>query len=96
MLMQKFGGANKEYYGMFESGLLDNLVGFDFCYLTLISAVSLATFVAFLMVFLLETALQEGIPLHKLEHSLVSGYFWGRNMCVWMGSWGKNKNKSCG
>ena len=29
MLMQKFGGTNKEYYGMFESGLLDNLVGFD-------------------------------------------------------------------
>ena len=57
-----------------------------FCYLIVIAAVSLATFVAFLMVFLLETTLQEGIPLHKLEHSLVSGYFWGKNMCVWMGS----------
>ena len=35
------------------------------------------------MVFLLETALQEGIPLHKLEHSLVSGYFWGKKyVCV--------------
>ena len=65
-----------------------------FCYLIVISAVSLATFVAFLMVFLLETALQEGIPLHKLEHSLVSGYFLGKNMCVWMGSWGKIIDKS--
>ena len=54
-----------------------------FCYLIVISAVSLATFVAFLMVFLLETALQEGIPLHKLEHSLVSGYFFGEKyVCV--------------
>lgn len=56
--------------------------GVCFCYLIVIAAVSLATFVTFLMVFLLETALQEGIPLHKLEHSLVSGYFWGRNICV--------------
>ena len=35
-----------------------------FCYLIVVTAVSLATFVAFLIVFLLETALQEGIPLH--------------------------------
>ena len=35
-----------------------------FCYLIVVTAVSLATFVALLMVFLLETALQEGIPLH--------------------------------
>ena len=37
-----------------------------FCYLIVIAAVSLATFVAFLMVFLLETALQEGIPHVRL------------------------------
>ena len=29
MLMQNFGGTNKKYYGIFESGLLDNSVGFD-------------------------------------------------------------------
>ena len=45
------------------------------------------------MVFLLETALQEGIPLHKLEHSLVSGYFWGEIcVCGW-GVEGKTKTK---
>ena len=37
---------------------------FWFCYLIVIAAVSLATFVASLMVFLLESSLQEGIPLH--------------------------------
>ena len=34
------------------------------CYLIVIAAVSLATFVASLMVFLLESALQEGVSLH--------------------------------
>ena len=55
------------YFPMFIFLILSIVVDWykvGFCYLIVIAAVSLATFVAFLMVFLLETALQEGIPLH--------------------------------
>ena len=41
-------------------------------YLQIIAAVSLATFVASLIVLTKESALQEGVPLHELKHSLIS------------------------
>ena len=52
-----------------QSPLLTMLISnrrliFRDCYLIVIAAVSLATFVASLMVFLLESALQEGVSLH--------------------------------
>ena len=53
------------------------------CYLIVIAAVSLATFVAFLMVFLLETALHEGMPLHLTRTFTSKWVFWGENyVCV--------------
>ena len=54
------------------------------CYLIVIAAVSLATFVAFLMVFLLETALQERRDSSPQTRTLTSKWvFWGEKyVCV--------------
>ena len=75
------------YFPMFIFLILSIVVDWykvGFCYLIVIAAVSPATFVAFLMAFLLETALQEGIPLGPLTRTFTSKrvFFGEKYVCV--------------